>query len=107
MNNFMLDVMERGNIRVGRGAPLGFDGLVLDQVVRCLLGIHISDLVKVVFILSKCFAQELLLAIFIIWVESLLIAEFVKYRLENELVVLGRLLFLCRLGLNGRGLHLF
>ncbi len=29
MNNFMLDVMERTNVRVGRGAPLGFDGIWL------------------------------------------------------------------------------
>ena len=34
MNNFMLDVMERGNIRVGRGAPLGFDGIWLSGAME-------------------------------------------------------------------------
>ena len=29
LNNFMLDVMERTNVRVGRGAPIGVDGIWL------------------------------------------------------------------------------
>ena len=30
LNNFLLDLMERTNVRVGRGAPIGDDGIFLD-----------------------------------------------------------------------------
>ena len=31
LNNFMLDTMERNNVRVGRGVPIGTDGTWLDE----------------------------------------------------------------------------
>ena len=30
LHNFMLDLMERNQVRVGRGAPIGLDGVWLD-----------------------------------------------------------------------------
>ena len=30
LNNFLLDLMERNNVRVGRGGPIGDDGIWLD-----------------------------------------------------------------------------